>query len=53
LGIVNETGGVKKVKNNLRIKAGQILVIKTPPDDVSSILDVFDFSIPKELHSFR
>ena len=52
LGIVNETGGVKKVKNNLRIKAGQILVIKTPPDDVSSILDVFDFSIPKELHSF-
>ena len=53
LGIVNETGGVKKVKNNLRIKAGQILVIKTPPDDVSSILDVFDFSIPKELHSFN
>jgi di/tricarboxylate transporter len=53
LGIVNETGGVKKVKNNLRIKAGQILVIKTPPDDVSSILDVFDFSIPKELHSFE
>lgn len=53
LGIVNETGGVKKVKNNLRIKAGQILVIKTPPDEVSSILDVFDFSIPKELHSFN
>ena len=52
LGIVNETGGVKKVKNNLRVKAGQILVIKTPPDDISSILDVFDFSIPKELHSF-
>ncbi|MDB2451933.1 SLC13 family permease [Gammaproteobacteria bacterium] len=52
LGIVNETGGVKKIKNNLRIKAGQILVIKTPPDDISSILDVFDFSIPKELHSF-
>ena len=53
LGIVNETGGVKKVKNNLRIKAGQILVIKTPPDEVSSILDVFDFSIPKELHHFE
>tara|TARA_B100000497_G_scaffold117296_1_gene142446 strand:+ start:4473 stop:6239 length:1767 start_codon:yes stop_codon:yes gene_type:complete len=52
LGIVNDAGGVKKVKNNLRIKAGQILVIKTPPDDVSSILSVFDFSIPKELHSF-
>lgn len=52
LGIVNDNGGVKKVKNNLRIKAGQILVIKTPPDDISSILSVFDFSIPKELHSF-
>jgi di/tricarboxylate transporter len=53
LGIVNENGGVKKVKNNLRIRAGQILVIKTPPDDISSILNVFDFSIPKELHSFE
>ena len=53
LGIVNENGGVKKVKNNLRIKAGQILVIKTPPDEVSSILNVFNFSIPKELHSFE
>jgi di/tricarboxylate transporter len=53
LGIVNENGGVKKVKNNLRIKAGQILVIKTPPDDISSILNVFDFSIPKELHFFE
>ena len=52
IGIVNENGGVKKVKNNLRIKAGQILVIKTPPDDISSILSVFDFSIPKELHYF-
>ena len=52
IGIVNENGGVKKVKNNLRIKAGQILFIKTPPDDISSILSVFDFSIPKELHSF-
>ena len=53
LGIVNENGGVKKVKNNLRIKAGQILVIKTPPDDISSILNIFNFSIPKELHSFE
>ena len=53
IGIVSDTGGVKKVKNNTRIKAGQILVIKTPPDEVGSILDVFDFSIPKELHSFE
>ena len=53
IGIVSDTGGVKKVKNNTRIKAGQILVIKTPPDEIGSILDVFDFSIPKELHSFE
>ncbi len=52
LGIVSENGSIKKVQNNMRIKAGQILVIKTPPDDLANILDIFDFSIPKELHSF-
>ncbi len=52
LGIVSENGSVKKVQNNMRIKSGQILVIKTPPDDIGNILDVFGFSIPKELHSF-
>jgi len=52
LGIVSENGSVRKVQNNMRIKSGQILVIKTPPDDISNILDVFGFSIPKELHSF-
>ncbi len=52
LGIVSESGAVRKVQNNMRIKAGQILVIKTPPDDIGNILDIFDFSIPKELHSF-
>ena len=52
LGIVSESGSVRKVQNNMRIKAGQILVIKTPPDDIGNILDIFDFSIPKELHSF-
>ena len=52
LGIVSENGSVKKVQNNMQIKSGQILVIKTPPDDISNILDVFGFSIPKELHSF-
>jgi di/tricarboxylate transporter len=44
---------VKKVKNNLRIKPDQILVIKTPPDEIGTILDVFGFSIPEELHSFK
>ena len=52
LGIVSENGSIKKVQNNMQIKSGQILVIKTPPDDISNILDVFGFSIPKELHSF-
>ena len=52
LGIVSESGSVKKVQNNMRIKENQILVIKTPPDDIGNILDIFDFSIPKELHSF-
>ncbi|MFL2715408.1 MAG: SLC13 family permease [Gammaproteobacteria bacterium] len=52
LGIVSESGSVKKVQNNMRIKEDQILVIKTPPDDIGNILDIFNFSIPKELHSF-
>ncbi len=52
LGMVSDSGSVKKVQNNMRIKAGQILVIKTPPDEIGKILDIFDFSIPKELHSF-
>ena len=53
IGIVSESGGVKKVKNNLRIKPDQTLVIKTPPDEIGTILDVFGFSIPEELHSFK
>ena len=53
IGIVSESGGVKKVKNNLRIKPDQILVIKTPPDEIGTILDVFGCSIPEELHSFK
>ena len=53
LGIVSESGSIKKVQNNMRIRAGQILVIKTPPDDLGNILSIFDFSIPEELHSFN
>jgi len=52
LGIVSDSGSVKKVQNNMRIKQGQILVIKSPPDDIGDILSLFNFSIPKELHSF-
>ena len=53
LGIVSDSGSIKKVQNNMRIRAGQILVIKTPPDDLGNILSIFDFSIPEELHSFN
>ena len=44
---------VSKVKNNTRVKANQILVLKTPPDDLASLLETFDFSIPEELHFFK
>ena len=37
LGIVSDSGSIKKVQNNMRIKEEQILVIKTPPDDLSLI----------------
>ena len=50
MGIISETGSVKKVQNNMRIKEGQILVIKSPPDEIGKILNLFDFSIPDELH---
>ena len=52
IGIVNDRGAVSKVKNNTRIKANQILVIKSPPEDIGVILDRFNLTIPKELHSF-
>ena len=52
IGVISETGSVKKVQNNMRIKEGQILVIKSPPDEIGKILNLFDFSIPEELHSF-
>jgi len=50
MGVISETGSVKKVQNNMRIKEGQILVIKSPPDEIGKILNLFDFSIPEELH---
>ena len=50
MGVISETGSVKKVQNNMRIKEGQILVIKSPPEEIGKILNLFDFSIPDELH---
>ena len=52
IGVVNDKGAVSKVKNNTKIKANQILVIKCPPDDIGAILERFDLRIPKELHYF-
>ena len=52
MGVISETGSIRKVKNNMRIKEGQILVIKSPPDEIGKILSLFDFSIPEDLHSF-
>ena len=43
IGVISETGSVKKVQNNMRIKEGQILVIKSPPDEIGKILNLFDF----------
>ena len=37
IGVVNERGAVSKVKNNTRIKENQILVIKSPPDDIGAV----------------
>ena len=53
IGLVNSSGAVSKVKNNTRIKANQILVIKTPPNGLAALLETFDFSIPEELHFFK
>ena len=53
IGVVNESGAVSKVKNNTRVRANQILVIKTPPNDLAALLETFDFSIPEELHFFK
>ena len=52
MGIVSDTGSLKKVKNNMRIKEDQILVIKGSPNEFDTFLERFDFSIPKELHGF-
>ena len=52
MGIVSDTGSLKKVKNNMRIREDQILVIKGSPNEFDTFLERFDFSIPKELHGF-
>ena len=49
LGVVNETGGVSRVSMGRKIQPGQILVIKTSPDDISSIQEALGFEIADDL----
>jgi di/tricarboxylate transporter len=49
LGVVNETGGVSRVSMSKKIQPGQILVIKTSPDDISSIQEALGFEIADDL----
>ncbi len=53
LGLVNETGAVSSVSMATKIKAGQILVIKTSPDDISSIQEALGFEIADNLNTIQ
>ena len=49
LGVVNETGSVSRVSMGRKIQPGQILVIKTSPDDISAIQEALGFEISDDL----
>ena len=49
LGMVNDSGGVSRVSMGRKIQPGQILVIKTSPDDISSIQETLGFEIADDL----
>ena len=49
LGVVNETGGVSRVSMGKKIQSGQILVIKTSPDYISTIQESLGFEIADDL----
>lgn len=53
LGIVNETGAVSRVSMATKIQPGQILVIKTSPDDISSIQETLGFEIAENLNTIQ
>ena len=53
LGVVNETGGVSRVSMGKKIQPGQILVIKTSPDDISSIQETLGFEIADDLNTIK
>ena len=53
LGVVNETGAVSRVSMATKIQPGQILVIKTSPDDISSIQETLGFKIAENLNTIQ
>jgi di/tricarboxylate transporter len=53
LGLVNETGAVSSVSMATKIQPGQILVIKTSPDDISSIQEALGFEIADNLNTIQ
>jgi len=53
LGTVNESGSVTNVSMATKIQPGQILVIKTSPDDISSIQEVLGFEIAENLNTIQ
>ncbi|MDA9618147.1 SLC13 family permease [Pseudomonadota bacterium] len=53
LGVVNETGGVSRVSMAKKIQPGQVLVIKTSPDDIASIQERLEFEIAENLNTIQ
>ena len=53
LGVVNETGGVSRVSMAKKIQPGQVLVIKTSPDDIASIHERLGFEIAENLNTIQ
>ena len=53
LGIVNETGAVTSVSMATKIQSGQILVIKTSPDEIASIQEALGFEIAENLNTIQ
>ena len=53
LGVVNETGGVSRVSMAKKIQPGQVLVIKTSPDEIASIQERLGFEIAENLNTIQ
>ena len=53
LGLVNENGAIAKVGMSKKIKAGQILVIKTDPEEIANIKAKLGFEVAENLNPIR